>query len=241
MSSAKNLCVVVCTDAALFESNVPLGARLSIMDAADSDSGILVWILTAVAAVVAMLFFARGRFGKGKVDVEASRAGVVEKERKKGKQKPQQPRGHPQPLTQTQKKQQKQQQQQHPFLVAVLTGHVSDIVTGAALSSDGLYAATAAADETVWVHWADTIPFGKRGGPGASGSRYWRFKLQDHGCVSALAFSDDCHRLICAEEQVRQVLIFGVPVRAVRERKGVGLQLMRSFQTDHVEDIQQVR
>ncbi|CAM9370706.1 unnamed protein product [Ascophyllum nodosum] len=88
-----------------------------------------------------------------------------------------------------------------PLLVREVKGHTAQ-VTGSAFSGDGRFLATASEDKTVRVTFLNTI---KDPSP-----RYFRLGMElDH--ATAVAFSDNSRRLVCASAKSRELMFYSIP------------------------------
>ncbi|CAM9281350.1 unnamed protein product [Pylaiella littoralis] len=115
------------------------------------------------------------------------------------------------------------------LLVRELKGHTAQ-VTGVAFSNDGRFVATASEDRTVRITYLDTIK--------DSSPRYIRLGIPlDH--VTALAFSDNNKRLVCATAKSREICFYNIPTEK-ESKAGVKPELLKSFPSGHEELITKI-
>eukprot|EP00903_Cladosiphon_okamuranus_P009693 g9222.t1 len=115
------------------------------------------------------------------------------------------------------------------LFVRELKGHTAQ-VTGVAFSSDGRFVATASEDRTVRITYLDTIK--------ESSPRYIRLGIElDH--VTALAFSDNSKRLVCATAKSREICFYNIPTEK-ESKAGAKPGLLKSFPSGHEEQVTKI-
>ncbi|CBJ33400.1 conserved unknown protein [Ectocarpus siliculosus] len=116
------------------------------------------------------------------------------------------------------------------LLVRELKGHTAQ-VTGVAFSNDGRFVATASEDRTVRITYLDTIK--------DSSPRYIRVGIElDH--VTALAFSDNSKRLVCATAKSKEICFYTIPTEKESKAGGGKVELLKSFPSGHEEPVTKI-